>query len=90
VQYEQRIDELKEGIGYRQNNFIRSKTQSLLNVIGKLEVLSPLSTIKRGYSITRIDITGAVLKDVKVVEKGETIRTRLFNGEIISKVEKII
>jgi exodeoxyribonuclease VII large subunit len=90
VQYEQRIDELKEALQFRQENFLRTMKQCLNNLIGKLEVLSPLSTIKRGYSITKTDETGMVLKDIKKTKKGDIIRTRLINGEIISIVDKIV
>ena len=31
------------------------KEQNLLNIISKLEVLNPLNTLKRGYSITKIN-----------------------------------
>lgn len=90
IQYEQRIDELKESLKFRQENFIKVKEQMLHNVIGKLEVLSPLSTIKRGYSLTKLDATGEVLKDAKKTQKGDVIRTRLINGEIISVVDRVI
>ncbi|MDD4201859.1 MAG: exodeoxyribonuclease VII large subunit [Candidatus Omnitrophica bacterium] len=90
IQYEQRLDELKEALLFRQENFIRKTKQCLDNLIGKLEVLSPLSTIKRGYSITKADNTGKVLKDIKKIKKGDIIRTRLINGEIVSIVDKII
>lgn len=53
---------------------------------GKLESLSPLAVLARGYSITmRLD--GEVLRDASQVQPGDSLRTRLAKGEVISKVE---
>ncbi len=53
---------------------------------GKLETLSPLAVLKRGYSITtRID-SDRPLKDAAEVKAGDRIKTRLANGEVESRV----
>lgn len=46
------------------------------------EVLNPISTLKRGYSITRIN--GKAVTDAKTVKPGCTLETQTANGTITS------
>ncbi|MCU7555690.1 exodeoxyribonuclease VII large subunit [Alteromonas sp. ASW11-19] len=50
-----------------------------------LNSVSPLSTLSRGYSITLQD--DKAVTDVTSLNKGDTLRTRVKNGEIISVVK---
>ncbi len=63
---------------------IEKKKASLDSLESLLEALSPLSTLKRGYSITRID--GKSIKDVSSIRNGDTITTTLANGTLTSIV----
>lgn len=63
---------------------IEKKKASLDSLESLLEALSPLSTLKRGYSITRID--GKSIKDVSSIRNGDTITTTLANGTLTSTV----
>ncbi|MDE6192829.1 MAG: exodeoxyribonuclease VII large subunit [Muribaculaceae bacterium] len=49
------------------------------------EVLSPTSTLKRGYSITRVN--GKAVTDPKTVKPGDIIETQTAQGMITSKAE---
>ncbi|NDO79445.1 exodeoxyribonuclease VII large subunit [Citrobacter sp. NCU1] len=55
------------------------------NAVTHLEAVSPLSTLARGYSVTRT-ADGAVLKQVKQVKTGEIMTTRLEDGWVESQV----
>jgi exodeoxyribonuclease VII large subunit len=55
---------------------------------GKLESLSPLNVLARGYSLTR---SGAgLVRSSEQVRPGELIETRLQHGTIISRVETAV
>lgn len=56
----------------------------------KIKDLSPLSVLKRGYSITRRLPDKKILKDVSDVKKGDRVNILLAEGELESRVEKII
>ncbi len=56
----------------------------------KLNDLSPLSVLKRGYSITRKLPEKTVLKDVSGVKKGDNVHIMLAEGELESRIEKIV
>ncbi|WP_261857372.1 exodeoxyribonuclease VII large subunit [Photobacterium sanguinicancri] len=53
----------------------------------KLETVSPLATLGRGYSITR-DSKGKVIRTTDQVNHGDTMITKVANGEIQSVVSK--
>ena len=55
---------------------------------GNILLLSPENTLSRGYSITSDPRSGEIIRDSKRVKSGQTISTRLKEGEIISTVER--
>jgi len=56
--------------------------QNLKNIIEKLELLNPLNTLNRGYSITYSN--GKVVKDIKDVK--DEVHIKLHNGSFKAKV----
>lgn len=70
----------REGINNRRSAF------SQLTV--KLDALSPLATLQRGYAIVTKVSDDSVLTDSKDVETGELIRTRLQSGSLIAEVKE--
>jgi exodeoxyribonuclease VII large subunit len=66
---------------------MRNENFNLL--IGKLEVLSPLGILKRGYSITMKLPGGAIVKDAADLKVGDAVETRLGKGKFKSRVEGI-
>jgi exodeoxyribonuclease VII large subunit len=59
-----------------------SATQSRLQLLGPEQVLS------RGYSITMDAASGKVLRDATKVKSGQKLKTRLAQGEVLSRAEK--
>ena len=56
-----------------------------LDSIGELiEVLSPVATLRRGYSITRVD--GRAVTSVSELKPGMTIETTLADGTVCSNI----
>ena len=51
----------------------------------KLDGLSPLKVLARGYSIAEDD-KGHAIVSVKQVKTGDTIKTKVADGEITSRV----
>lgn len=60
------------------------KKNKYLNIISKLETLSPLKTIQRGYAITKKD--NKVITSIKNIKKGDNINIELKDGNIDAKV----
>ena len=58
-------------------------------MISELDALSPLSVLNRGFSVT-IDQQQKVIKSVQQVTKGQTLQLKLYDGKVLSRVEKIL
>jgi exodeoxyribonuclease VII large subunit len=56
---------------------------------GRLDALSPLSTLKRGYSVVLSDKTGSVISSYKQVNAGDELRLVLSAGGALCKVENV-
>jgi len=53
----------------------------------KLEALSPIATLDRGYSICFRDGTPEIIKDVRQVDKGDRLRIRFSRGAATSTID---
>ena len=66
------------------NKNIDDNKNNYVQLLGKLEVLNPITTIKRGYTITRSN--NKPIKSIKSVKENDLIESELSDGLIISKV----
>nr|WP_307775224.1 exodeoxyribonuclease VII large subunit [uncultured Cetobacterium sp.] len=67
---------------------IREKEHVLNAKVERIISLNPISTLKRGYSITKIN--DKIVKDSKILKVGDRIETILNKGKVRSLVEEII
>ena len=88
-QYTQRVDELTNRLAPGMNHHLRRDRARLLALASALGHLNPLSILSRGYSITKTLLSGTVLKDASELTPGDLLSTRLHQGEVVSRVEKI-
>ena len=83
-----RLDELDQ----RSATAIRRQLQSLRqradDMAGRLDALSPLAVLGRGYSLTRRVSDGRLVRDASELSAGELIATRFARGEATSRVER--
>jgi exodeoxyribonuclease VII large subunit len=61
--------------------------KTLSNLAGKLDVLSPLSTLQRGFSIAS-DKDNKIIRSAKEVTAGDKIRVQLMQGSLKCTVEE--
>jgi len=87
-QYSQRVDELIERLVMGLKHPVRRDRALLTSLTGALDHLNPLAILARGYSVTRTIPAGTIVKDASAVRPGDTLRTTLHQGEIISRVEE--
>ena len=62
----------------------KDKKTQFIKLISKLDTLSPLKTLQRGYSLTEKE--GKIIKSVKDLKKDEEIKLRFFDGEKQAKI----
>jgi len=83
----QRIDTYSEKL----NNILKYKMQESKNklslLIDKLEILNPINTLKRGYSITYLN--DKVITDVNNLKEKEELNIKFYNGNALVEVKQI-
>lgn len=80
-----KLDFLKNNLNKAILNILNEKKHKYVNIISKLEVLNPLLTIKRGYSIVKKE--NKVISSKKNIKKKDHLDIELSDGSI--KVEVI-
>ena len=86
-EYEQRLDEIEEGMALRFRHYIELKEENFKLFSEKLGILSPVGILDRGYSISFKLPDKNIIKNSKDVKKGDLIETRVSKGSFVSKVE---
>jgi exodeoxyribonuclease VII large subunit len=66
---------------------VDAKDESLKIGMASLDALSPLSVLRRGFSIAEKE-SGEILRDAESVKTGETVKIRLAKGMVEAKVTK--
>lgn len=84
---EKRLDELDARLTRTASTMSDRARQKIAELAGRLESLSPLNVLARGYSLTRTP-DGRVLRDANEVQPGDVVVSRLSRGEIVSQVEQ--
>lgn len=84
----QRLDDLSMRTARAMKHRLQLQRTKLDAWAGKLESLSPLGVLARGYSVTQRADDGTLVREVEQVRAGDLIRTRLGQGEILSRVEE--
>ena len=87
-QYVQQIDDLLSSLKKSMGYFIRFKKEKFLKITAKMEALSPLAVLSRGYSLTEKE--GKIIQRIKDVNKGDVILSKVSDGQIISTVSDIL
>ncbi len=80
-----RLERMQRGL----RSILDGAGQRLQADAARLEALSPLNVLSRGYSLTRKEIGLVLLRSANDTGVGERIVTRLGQGELVSRVEEV-
>ncbi len=83
-----RLDLAVERLANAQKNIIREKKERYLRLSERLDALSPLKVLQRGYSVA-MDRDGAVVRSVHSVRPGDCIDIVVADGTIRTAVESV-
>ncbi len=85
---ERNLDDLGERLRRAVTQRVATARQRLEGQAGRLETLSPLNVLARGYSLTRTEAGGAVVRRADEVRPGDRLITTVQHGRILSRVEQ--
>ena len=82
-----RVDELLEDAGTALDHRLQLATARVEGVSAALASLSPVDTLRRGYSVVSDRASGRVLTDAGETDPGGAINITLHRGSIMATVE---
>jgi exodeoxyribonuclease VII large subunit len=82
------ISEERKRLGQEIRYSIEIQRHRMKGILGKLDSLSPISILQRGYSITRKLPSLQILRDASHVKEGDKVEVRLYQGTLLCGVEK--
>ena len=87
----EQIEDLKARLNREINRRVQLAESHVEAAAGRLEAISPLAVLSRGYSLTSHtgDRDGQLVTDASQLEIGSVLKTRLANGTVESSVTKI-
>jgi exodeoxyribonuclease VII large subunit len=95
AQLEQRIPrartqlvELRQRLRQRAQQILDGRKRHFAIAAGKLNAMSPLAVLSRGYSLTR-NAAGHVVTDAAEVQPGDELQVKLARGELEARVQSV-
>lgn len=82
------LDELEQRASRAARQRVDRTRQRVEKLVARLDALSPLAVLARGYSVTQRAADGGVVRLAADLTPGDTITTRLAHGRVVSRVEK--
>lgn len=87
-QLAQNVDDLETACRNAMERCLSDNRRDLQAFAHRLNALSPLATLERGYSITR-KVSGEVLTSTQQVSVGDRIAVQLLHGHLTCRIEEL-
>ncbi len=87
-EHQQRLDDLSLNLVRRFRDRLRRCRDKLARITGRLEALSPLACLERGYSITHKLPEERIVKDGSTLNIGDRLRITFTAGKALCRVEE--
>lgn len=84
-----RLDMLGKNISRSMKTILATNKSSLALMVGKLDVMSPLTVLARGYSIVKAKSSEEIIKSVSNVKQGSELEIQMADGRISCIVNDI-
>jgi exodeoxyribonuclease VII large subunit len=85
-----RLDELQAAADRAAGNRVLRARETIASLAARLESLSPLAVLGRGYSLTHRTEGGPAIRDARELSVGDLLLTRFARGETVSRVQEIL
>lgn len=87
-QREKSLELLRNRLIAAQDRMLSVKRQRFVGSVAKLDAMSPLKVLTRGYALTE-DQDGQLIRSVRQLKTGDHITIRLSDGQAAARVEQI-
>ena len=85
--HSERLGALAQRLDRAARQSVESPVRRIDVLSARLHCISPQEVLKRGYSLTTSKRTGQIVRDAADVKPGDTLVTRLADGQVQSRVE---
>lgn len=89
LEKQQFLDELSLGLHYNMRHCLELAGERSSSLIQRLDSLSPLSVLSRGYSLSMLTPSGEILKSSAQLKQGDRLKTVLHRGSFTSLVQEV-
>jgi exodeoxyribonuclease VII large subunit len=89
LEKQQQTDELFSELNYNMRHVLEMAGERSHSLIQRLQTLSPLSILSRGYSLSMLMPGGLVVKDIAQIKPGDKLKTIFNIGEVVSLVQEV-
>lgn len=88
VQRQQALLLMRNRLGSAQEQQLHGKMKQFATMTAKLDAMSPLKVLSRGYSVTQ-KLDGTIIRSIDDLSVGESIQVTLENGFVEASVQSI-
>jgi exodeoxyribonuclease VII large subunit len=88
AEFSQRLAQLWRRLNLAGRSSLRSHRQGVEILAGRLQTLSPLAVLERGYSISRVLPSRQIIREASLLKAGDRVTVRVHRGEFTARVER--
>lgn len=85
AQQRKNMEFLKNRLAAAQNQSVAQKQQRYIAALSKLDAMSPLKVLTRGYSVTQTE-SGEIVRSAGQVKAGDRVRIRVSDGSMTAEI----
>jgi len=82
------VEGLRDALGDAIGRALRRRAERLEAVAGRLDALSPLAALRRGYAVP-LGEDGRILRSARQFERGGRVRLRVVDGRVDCRIEGV-
>ena len=87
--YSHRLNQLHRRLAVAGRSRVRFYRQRVEVAAGRLQSLSPLAVLERGYGIARVLPSREIIRDASRLKADDRVNVKVHRGEFLARVEKI-
>lgn len=86
---DRRLALVEQTIRSKASELTEDRERAMATAVARLDALSPLAVLTRGYSITQ-NLSGQIIRNVHQTDVGERIKVRIANGRLSAEVKELV